>query len=622
MNTTRNWILLTVFTILAFLAVRWLAAYQERKNTITEPTVNIDIKEIKKRGTLRVIMEYNSISYFIYKGQRLGFEFELMQNFANALGVKLEVILAKSSEDQFNLLNEGKGDIIANGLFANNKIKQQVALTNEYRSVEQVIVQRKSGISINPVDSTQKNDTLLQSVNQLSNKIVYVPDNSSYYNRLKELSDSNGINMDVRILPDDRGVDDIIEAVANGEIDYTIANKDIALVNKSYFENLDVNTPVGSPQPLHWAVRNNSPDLLASINYWIENFEKEKIYSALYFKYFNQEKNIQSGYDENAGLQQGMISHFDQIIQRHAKRIDWDWRLIAALIYQESKFNPNARSWCGAQGLMQLMPGTAAQVGIYGGEAYNPDRNIEGGTNYLKKIEKTWENISDYTQRIKFILASYNAGVGHVADAARLAEKNGYPKDKWDGSVEYFMLYESNPRFYNDPVVKYGYCRGQEPFNYVRNIVKKYFDYQGKINLTSATQTAGAFRLEQVETVAFDGVEGAYNPTQGLIARSARRELFLSHKLFNDETELIPKDGGRNPFDKPKKELFVRTNSREIMDSSRQLFQKKPPLFQQAQRPTPNQQPLQQLKQTPTSPDGLEPAGESKINKLIPRKRK
>jgi membrane-bound lytic murein transglycosylase F len=613
MNTARNWILLTVFTVLAFFAVRWLAAYQERKNTITEPTVTIDINEIKARGTLRVIMEYNSISYFIYKGQRLGFEFELMQNFAKAIGVKLEIVLATSSDDQFNLLNEGKGDIIANGLFVNNKIKQQVALTIPYRNVEQVIVQRKSGTSINPNDSIQKNDTLLQSVNELSNKIVYVPDNSSYYNRLKELSDSNGINMDVRILPDDRGIDDIIEAVANGEIDYTIANKDIALVNKSYFENLDVNTSAGKPQPLHWAVRNNSPDLLESINFWIKNFEKEKLYSALYFKYFSEDKNIQFGYDDNAGLQQGMISHFDEIIQRNAKRINWDWRLVAAVIYQESKFNPNARSWCGAQGLMQLMPGTARQVGVYGNQAYNPASNIQGGTNYLKQLEKTWANISDYTQRVKFILASYNAGPGHVMDAARLAEKNGYPKDKWDGSVEYFILYKSNPRFYNDPVVKYGYCRGQEPFNYVRNIVKKYFDYQSKVNLTSATQTASAFRLEQVETVAFDGLEGVYNPTQGLIARSARRELFLSHKLFNEETELIPKNGGRNPFDKPKKELFVRTEPMQIQDSTKQLFQRKQQLFQTQQQ---NQQQLQQ-----GTPSGLAPNRESKINKLVPRKK-
>jgi membrane-bound lytic murein transglycosylase F len=604
LNTQRNWILLTVFTIIAFFAVRWYANYEERKLTISEPTVDIDVDEIKERGTLRVILEYNSISYFIYKGQRLGFEFELMQNFAQSLGVKLELVVAKSSDDQYNLLNEGKGDIIANGLFDNIQIKQQVAITNPYRSVQQVIVQRKPGISNNPADSTRRNDTILQSAFDLSDKIVYVADNSIFYNRLKEISDSNGINIDVRILSDDRGTDDIIEAVANGEINYTIANKDVALLNKSYFENLDVNTAIGNEQNLHWAVRKNSEDLLASVNNWISRFEKEKLYTVLYNKYFNDEKNIDYGFNEDATLQQGMISHYDAIIQRYAKNINWDWRLVAAIIHQESKFNPNARSWCGAQGLMQLMPGTARQVGVGAGEVYNPDRNINGGTNYLKYLEKTWSGITDFTQRVKFILASYNAGPGHVMDAARLAEKNGYPKDKWDGSVEYFMLYKSNPKFYNDPVVKYGYCRGQEPFNYVRKIVKKYFDYQSKINLNTAS-LAAAFRMEQIETVAFDGLDGVYNPTQGLIARSARRELFLSHKLFDENTELIPKKEGRNPFSK-KNELFVKKPSDPIQDSSKQLFQNKQQLFQQPQ----------------SSPgNNLERNDKNKINKLVPRRK-
>lgn len=579
MNTTRNWILLTLFTILAFFAVRWLADYQIQKNTVTEPTVDIDINEIKERGVLRVIMEYNSISFFIYKGQRLGFEYELIRKFADALGVKMELVIAKADEDPYNLLNEGKGDIIANGLLVSNKIKQQVALSNGYRAVEQVIVQRKPGRIINPADSTVKLDTLIQSAAELSDKIVYVPENSAYYNQLKELSDTLGINIDVRILSDDRSIDEIMEGISNGEIDYTIANKDIALVNQSYFPNLDVNTTVSKQQQLHWAVRKNSTELLSELNTWLGNVRKDKTFADLYDKYFKENKNIAFGYDEESDMQQGMISSFDAIIQRYAKRINWDWRLIAAIIHQESKFNPYARSWCGAQGLMQLMPGTARQVGVYSSEVYVPERNIKGGTDYLKQLEQIWSSIPDFTQRIKFILASYNAGVGHVADAARLAEKNGYPKDKWDGSVEYFMLYKSNPRFYNDPVVKYGYCRGQEPFNYVRNIVKKYFDYQSKINLTTATQISKSFRLEQVESVAFDGIEGAYNPTQGLIARSARRELFLSHKLFNENTELVPKPSGRNPFAKSRDALFVKKDN-EIPDSSQQLFQNRNQLFQ------------------------------------------
>ncbi|MEN9449232.1 MAG: hypothetical protein RJA25_2522 [Bacteroidota bacterium] len=606
MNTARNWILLTLFTLFSFLAVKWIANYQDKKNTITEPTVDIDVKDIIKRGSLRVIIEYNSISYFIYKDQRLGFEYELMQHFAKSIGVKLEIVLAKSSDDQYNLLNEGKGDIIANGLFKSNKIIQQVTLTQPYRNIEQVLVQRRTGTSVNPIDSIQKKDTLVQKLQELSNKIVYVPDNSVYYNRLKEISDSNGINIDVRILPNERGIDDIIEAVADGEIDYTIANKDIALVNKSYFENLNIDLSLSNPVSLHWAVRKNAPDLLTSLNYWIKEFEKEKIYGLIYDKYFKTEKGILFGYDDDAHLQQGMISHYDQTIQRYAKKINWDWRLIAAVIHQESRFNPTARSWCGAQGLMQLMPGTARQMGIYG-NAYNPETNIEGGTNYLKHLEKIWSNISDYTQRIKFILASYNAGPGHVADAARLAEKNGYPADKWDGSVEYFMLYKSNPRFYNDPVVKYGYCRGIEPFNYVRNIIKKYFDYEANVNDVSASQTSITYRLEQVESVPFDGIEGAYNPTQGLIARSARRELFLSHKLFDDETKLTPRNPYKNPFDKPKNELFVRTENEN--DSTRNLFKGKQSLFQTQQTSQP-------------TPGGLQPNGERKINNLTPRKQR
>jgi len=154
-------------------------------------------------------------------------------------------------------------------------------------------------------------------------------------------------------------------------------------------------------------------------------------------------------------------------------------------------------------------------------------------------------------------------------------------------------------------VVKYGYCRGQEPFNYVRNIIKKYFDYETKINYSSAAQTPMAMRLEQIENIPFDGVEGMYNPMQGLISRSARRELFLSHKLFDDETQLIPRNAPKNPFDQPKKELFVRTEPAQ--DSARKLFKGKRPLFQVQQATTPGY--------------GLQPSdNESKINNLKPRR--
>lgn len=606
MNTKRNWILLSVFSLIAFILVHWYANYKSDSKTYIEPTVDVDIQQIKERGVLRVIMEYNSISYFIYRGQRFGFEYELMQEFAKSLGVKLEIVVARSSDDQFNLLNEGKGDIIANGLLSNEKIKQKASFTLPYRNVEQVIVQRKTGRYLHAADSTYRNDTTINSTTELSDKIVYVAENSIYYDKLKELSNTLGINIDVRILSDDRGTEDIIEAVANNEIDFTIANKDIALLNKSYFENLDVSTSIGVAENLRWAVRNNSPQLLTYINNWITSSLKEKLYATLYDRYFNQQKNIQFGFDEeNAMYQQGGISHYDAIIQKYAKKINWDWRLVAAIIHQESKFNPNARSWCGAQGLMQLMPGTARDLGVYGAEVYQPDRNVRAGTDYLKQLEKQWSNVSDFTQRIKFILASYNAGPGHVSDAARLAAKYGYRSDKWDGNVEYFMLYKSNPKFYNDNVCKYGYCRGQEPFNYVRRIVKKYFEFETKVNLTAENQIPADQKLAQVETEAFVGVEGVYNPTQGLVSRSAKRELFLSHKLFEDGNQLIPRTD-KSSFGKNKQELFAEKDKSDTA-KGKQLFQKKGTLFA-----PPNN--------NPTS-GRLEPVQGYEINKLKLRKK-
>ena len=592
--------------MIAFVFVHWLANKQSNDKTYIDPKVEMDIQQIKERGVLRVIMEYNSISYFIYRGQRFGFEYELMQEFAKSIGVKLEIVVAHSSDDQFNLLNEGKGDIIANGLLSNDKIKQKANFTVPYRNIEQVIVQRKTGKYFNATDSTYKNDSTIHSTLELADKIVYVAENSIYYDKLKELSNTLGINIDVRILSDDRGTEDIIEAIANNEIDYTIANKDIAMINKSYFENLDVNVTTGVPENLRWAVRNNSPELLTYINSWISTTLKEKLYANLYDRYFNQQKNIEFGFDEeNASYQQGTISHFDAIIQKYAKNINWDWRLVAAIIHQESKFNPNARSWCGAQGLMQLMPGTARDLGVSGSEVYQPDRNVRAGTDYLKQLEKQWSNVADFTQRIKFILASYNAGPGHVSDAARLAEKYGYRSDKWDGNVEYFMLYKSNPKFYNDNVCKYGYCRGQEPFNYVRRIVKKYFEFETKVNLTAENQIPADQKLAQVETVDFQGVEGVYNPTEGLVSRTAKRELFLSHKLFEDRNQLIPRTE-KTPFGKDKKELFTAKNKSTDTSADKQLFKPKGDLFAPSNNPKSGR---------------LEPVQGYEINKLKLRKK-
>jgi membrane-bound lytic murein transglycosylase F len=171
-----------------------------------------------------------------------------------------------------------------------------------------------------------------------------------------------------------------------------------------------------------------------------------------------------------------MISQYDDLIKKYANKMGWDWRLVSALVYQESQFNATAKSWAGAQGLMQLMPATAKELGVT--NRSDSEDNIRGGTKYLKDMWDNWEDIPDSIQRIKFAMASFNCGYYHVRDAVRLAEKDGSNTLMWDDHIEDYILLLSAPEYFNDPVVHYGYARGAEPFTYVFEIFERFEHYR------------------------------------------------------------------------------------------------------------------------------------------------
>ena len=173
---------------------------------------------------------------------------------------------------------------------------------------------------------------------------------------------------------------------------------------------------------------------------------------------------------------------FDNKIKEKANLIDWDWRLMSALIFQESKFNPKSKSWVGALGLMQIMPKTASQFVRLKNkkQLYLPDLNLKVGASFLEWMSKYYFNeieVSPYDKQ-KFIIASYNCGIGHVADARALAKKYGLNPNVWDDNVEKMILAKSDPKYYRDPVCKHGYCRGMETTRYVENIIGYYDDYK------------------------------------------------------------------------------------------------------------------------------------------------
>ena len=174
----------------------------------------------------------------------------------------------------------------------------------------------------------------------------------------------------------------------------------------------------------------------------------------------------------------GVISHYDGFFQRYASTIRWDWRLLAAQCYQESTFDPKARSWAGACGLMQIMPGTADHLGLSRANIYDPEQNIAAAVRYLAELERNFSDIREHSERTKFVLAAYNGGHFHIRDAMALARKNGRTANSWR-EVEPFVLGLSQPQYYNDPVVKNGYMRGSETVDYVRKIHERWNGYRG-----------------------------------------------------------------------------------------------------------------------------------------------
>lgn len=294
------------------------------------------------------------------------------------------------------------------------------------------------------------------------------------------MSDEIGNNIEV-VEDTIYGVEELVSRVANGEIDYTVCDENVALLNKTYYPNLDVSIKVSFPQNIAWAVRKGSEEWRSYMDDWIAKFKKTKKYAVLYHKYFKSSRIADRMESDFHSINGGNISIYDETVKELSSKHNWDWRLISSVMYHESRFNPEAGSWAGAYGLMQIMPSTAESLGI--DDYTEPSQNIRGGIMLMNWLNKKFiETIPDSTQRIKFVLASYNIGLGHVMDAQRLADKYGKDRSVWDDNVDFFMRNKSAEKYYKDPVAKFGYCRGEEAFNYVNKVVYNYNHYLNVIS--------------------------------------------------------------------------------------------------------------------------------------------
>ncbi|MDQ2657720.1 MAG: transporter substrate-binding domain-containing protein [Bacteroidota bacterium] len=454
----------------------------QRVNFTTGPEVDLDLEAIVKRGYINALVDNNSVSYFIYKGEPMGYEYELLNLFAKHLNVDLKIKVTSGIDRAIDQLNKGEGDIIAFPLTVTKERKKYMAFTRSHFNSHQVLVQRKPA-NWRQMTLDAINDSLIRNPVDLVGKHVHVLAGSGFETRLKHLSEE--IGGDVIIEPDTASFESesLIRKVAMGEIDYTIADQMMARVNASYYPNIDISTPISVAQQVAWAARKNSPQLLEAINEWLIGIKKEATFMVIYNRYFKSPRTslvrMKSDYSSMGG---NMLSPFDSLIRQGADTLGWDWRLLASLIYQESRYLPKGESWAGAKGLMQLMPRTANEFGAF--DLEDPRQSIRAGVGYLNFLQRYWTNkVPDKNERLKFILASYNVGLSHVVDARRLAEKYGKDPHRWFDNVEFYLSQKSEPEFYRDPIVTAGYCKCEEPINYVRDILDRYEEY--KIHIAS-----------------------------------------------------------------------------------------------------------------------------------------
>ena len=238
-----------------------------------------------------------------------------------------------------------------------------------------------------------------------------------------------------------------------------------------------------------WQTREDEPLLRGAITEWWKPDRVKQIESTANNTTVTVRRRMRPVMQDAA---HGIISAFDDLFRRYSSTAGWDWRLLAAMSYQESGFDPQAVSSMGAMGLMQLMPSTADAMGVPRDKRFDPEQNISASTRYIRKVSQSFSDIKDAEERIKFTLAAYNGGVGHVQDAQTLTRKAGRDHQVWQ-EVAPFILHLSEPRYYRDPDVLNGYMRGSETEAYVRLIMNRWNQYRGSArSYTSGSTPAPA----------------------------------------------------------------------------------------------------------------------------------
>ncbi len=277
----------------------------------------------------------------------------------------------------------------------------------------------------------------------------------------------------------------LIRYVQTGEADLAALPLPTALSQKSKLRTAGY---VNEEKQLGWALRNNETDLAEALDNWYVEGLGQRLQQREQNRLQTRRTVKRQVHAPFISREKGIISTYDALFKVAAQQTGWDWRLIAAQCYQESGFDPNAVSWAGARGLMQIMPGTARHLSLPEEQVFQPKANMMAAARYIRELQGQFASIQDPEERAKFVLASYNGGLGHIQDAQALTRKHGGNPSRW-ADVGYYVKNLSNVRFYRDPVVRHGYMIGSETYDYVESIMNRWRQYGGNVSSFSSRTT-------------------------------------------------------------------------------------------------------------------------------------
>ncbi|GIC75855.1 transporter substrate-binding domain-containing protein [Moritella sp. F3] len=419
-------------------------------------------QKIQETKTVRFVLRNNLSSYYIWRGELLGFHYELAKRFAKEHKLRYEIIVAPNNVALLDYLLEDKADIALGFLTPTvQRRKKGIAFSRPYHYASELVIAHKDRAEI-------------ESEAELANSNIYIRPSSSYWESATALQKTVD-NINLVAVPENQETELIIDKVGEREYEMTIADSHIVDLEMTFRDDIQSLIALGAPKSQSWAFASGNDKLLAKSNAFIKKHYKGLFYNVIYNKYFKNQKRLDTHYKDYVRQNNsGVLSPYDDIVKKYANQYGFDWRLLVAQMHQESRFNPKAKSMAGAKGLFQLMPRTAKELGI--SNVHEPEQGIKAGVRYMNWVrERMRKDEVQEDQLLWFTLASYNAGAGHVRDAMRLAKQKGWRDDVWFNNVERAMLLLSQSKY--AAKARYGYVRGQEPVHYIREIKRRFETY-------------------------------------------------------------------------------------------------------------------------------------------------